>query len=335
MPYRLAVRLGMVSSLVLVALFLSSTASVQQQSDSVLNRITPTTTQPADSSDAAADEQLIVNTDLISFNVTVMDKFGHCINGLPQTAFTVFDEKRPQDISFFVEDDSPISIGIVFDLTGSMTEEKVRRAREAIARFMETSHKDDEYFLLTLREGGVFLSLDWTRDQEALIARLTGVAPGGNTAFYDACYLGVNKALRGAHTRRALLLISDGQDNSSRYTFEELSAMLKETDVIIYSIGIAETDNEYLTLYGEEILRDMAAVTGGKFFQPRTTEEMYDVFEHIALELRRQYAIGYRPTNLTADGKWRRIKVKVAPPPGSPRLFVRHRSGYYAPASPR
>jgi Ca-activated chloride channel homolog len=335
MPYRLAVRLSLVSSFALGALFFSSTARVQQKSEYMSNGKTPTTTQFAKSSGPARDDQVIVNADLISFNVTVTDKSGHSILGLPRSAFSVFDEKREQEISFFAEDDSPISVGIVFDLTGSMTEEKARRAREALARFMEMSHRDDEYFLITMQQGKALLSLDRTRDYRAVLDKLAGGTPYGNTALYDACYLGLNKVLRGTRPRRALLVISDGQDNNSRYTFDELSSMMKESDVTLYTIGVAEKGNEHLTLYGEEILRDMAAVTGGKFFQPRTSEEMYDVFERIALELRRQYAIGYRPSNFTPDGKWRRIKVKVAPPPGSPRLFIRHRSGYYALTPPR
>src|ERR1044072_3569875 len=200
---------------------------------------------------------------------------------------------------------------------------------------METSHKDDEYYLITLQDGGASLALDRTRDHTAVIDRLTQVTPRGGTAFYDACYLGLNKVLRGTHPRRALLLISDGQDNSSLYTFDELRRMLEESDVIIYSIAVAAKDNDYLSLYGEEILRDMAAATGGKFFQPRTAEDMYEVFERIALELRRQYAIADRPSHLTTGGKWRRLKVRLTPPPGQPRLFVRYRSGYYARPNPR
>jgi Ca-activated chloride channel homolog len=336
MPYGQAVRLGLGTSLVLVALFFSSTASAQQTSDSLTTRAAPMTSRsPTKSSDTALDDQVTVNTDLISFNVTVTDKSGQHISGLPQSAFTIFDEKRPQEISFFGEDDSPISVGIVFDLTGSMTEKKVRRAREALAQFMETSHQDDEYYLITLQNGGVVLSLDRTRDHIAVIDKLTHVTTHGPTALYDACYLGLNQVLRGTHPRRALLLISDGQDNHSHYTFEELRRMLKESDVVIYSIGIAERGNDDLTLYGEEVLTDMAKETGGKFFHPQTAEAMSDAFERIALELRHQYAIGYRPSDFTTDGKWHHLKVKIDPPAGSPRLFIRHRSGYYALANAR
>src|ERR1044071_6349728 len=146
MPYAQAVRLGAGASLVLVALFFSPTASVQQRDDSLLNRVAPASpTAPSKTGDTDGDDEVVVNTDLISFNVTVTDKSGRHVSGLPQSAFTIFDEKRPQEISFFGEDDSPISVGVVFDLTASMTGAKVRHAREALAHFMETSHKDDEY----------------------------------------------------------------------------------------------------------------------------------------------------------------------------------------------
>lgn len=336
MPYRMKVRLATGACLILVALFFSSTASLQQRSDSLLPRPAPAaSTRPTKDNDLVSDDQVVVNTDLISFNVTVTDKSGQHISGLPRTAFTVFDEKKAQEISFFGEDDSPISVGIVFDLTGSMTEGKARRAREAIARFMETSHQDDEYYLITLRDGESFLSLDRTRDHRALLDKLTQVDGRGKTALYDACYLGLNKVMLGTRPRRALLVISDGQDNNSRYSLDDVEGVVKESDVIIYTIGVGEKGNDDRTLYGEQILRDMASISGGKFFQPGSAKEMYEVFERIALELRRQYAIGYKPSNFTADGKWRHIKVKIEPPPGSPRLFIRYRNGYYAPASPR
>src|SRR5215212_8720726 len=205
MPHRLAVRLGLVSGLCLVALFSSPSASVQQPDDAPRVRVRPAAAgeEPDD------DERLVVNTDLISFNVTVTDGAGRCVAGLPQSAFTVLEGKRAQEISFFGEDDSPVTVGIVFDLTGSMTDAKLRRAREALAHFMETSHKDDDYYLVTLENGGAALPLAETLDR---------VVPHGKTALYDACYVGVNKVLRGAHRRRALLLISDGQDNNSHYT---------------------------------------------------------------------------------------------------------------------
>jgi Ca-activated chloride channel homolog len=335
MPYRLVLKRVIVPGLLLVTLIFSATTGLSQKPDGSTNSAAPTATPTAKTDYADGDEQVVVNSELISFDVTVTDKLGNCVGGLPESAFTVFDQKRPQEISFFGEDDSPASVGIVFDLTGSMTEDKAERARQALARFMETGHEEDDYYLVTLRSGHASLALDRTHDHEAVMDKLKGVTPRGNTAFYDGCYLALKKVLQGTHPRRALLIISDGQDNDSTYTFEELREALKESDVRIYSIGVAEKDNEYVRLYGEEILKDMADVTGGKYFWPRSSEEMYEAFDRIAVELRRQYAIGFRPSDFRADGKWHSLRVKLDRPPGQPRLFLRYRSGYYAQARER
>ena len=276
------------------------------------------------------DDRVIINTDLISFNVTITDEYGRFVTGLQKSAFTVLDDKQPQEITFFSDEDAPVSIGIVLDLTGSMSGVKVRRAKEALEHFFQTSLEGDEYFLITLQHGHANLALDRTRDSQALLDRLTFVQPRGTTAFYDACYLGVDKVTHGIYPKRALLVISDGQDNNSRYTFNELRRLVKESDVIIYAIGIEEERDGTLASDGQSILDDIAGVSGGKAFFPQSSAEMDDIFESIALELRHQYAFGYRPPNFDANGKWHHLKVKVNPPRGLPHLFVRSRDGYYA-----
>jgi Ca-activated chloride channel family protein len=276
------------------------------------------------------DDRVLINTDLISFNVTVMDQYGRFVTGLSQSAFTIFDDKRAQEITFFSDEDAPVSLGIVFDLTGSMGGDKVKKAKAALEHFFQTSREGDEYFLITLQNGRANLALDRTRDSQAVLNKLTFVQPRGTTAFYDACYLGVDKVVQGTHPKRALLVISDGQDNNSRYTFNELRRLVKESDVIIYAIGIEEERDGTLASDGQLILDDIAAVSGGKAFFPQNSAEMDDIFESIALELRHQYAIGFRPPNFSANGKWHHLKVKVNPPRGLPHLFVRSRDGYYA-----
>jgi Ca-activated chloride channel family protein len=278
---------------------------------------------------------VIVHTDLITLTVTVTDTFGRFVTGLGKNAFTVFDDKSQQEITFFSDDDAPVSLGIVFDVSGSMGGEKINKAREALAKFVETSHARDEYFLIGFNNRAQLL-LDHTRDSDALLQKLTFVQTRGQTALYDATYLGVERVTRGAHPKRAILLISDGQDNSSRYTFSELRRLLKESDVIIYAIGIVSTgDDSQLGYGGRAILEELAGVSGGKAFFPSTGAEMNDTFERIALELRTQYSIGYRPTSFANDGKWHKIKIKVQPPRGFPRLFVRGREGYFSNATPR
>jgi Ca-activated chloride channel family protein len=282
------------------------------------------------------DGPVIVNTDLITFTVTVTDTYGRFVSGLGKSAFTVLDEKKPQEITFFSDDDAPVSVGVIFDVSGSMSGDKVRRARDALSKFVQTSHNSDEYFLIGFNSRAQLL-LDKTRDGNAVLDKMTFVQTRGNTALYDACYLGVEKVQRGAHPKRALLLISDGQDNNSRYTFNELRRLLKESDVVLYGIGILGGGDagSALGMEGQGILDELANVSGGKAFFPRSAAEMDDIFEQIALELRHQYSIGYKPSNFSNDGKWHKVKVKVTPPRGLPRLFVRTKEGYYAIPSSR
>src|SRR5216684_4130950 len=276
--------------------------------------------QPSQQPGVTSNEPVLINTDLISFNVTVTDTYGRFISGLSKKAFAVYDDKEAEDITFFSDDDAPLSIGVVFDLTGSMSGEKVKRAKDALSHFFETSLDKDEYFLITLQSGRAFLTVDRTRDSKAILEKLTFVQTKGNTAFYDGVYLAAERVQRGTYPKRAVLVISDGQDNNSRYTFNDLRKILRESDVAIYSIGIEESGNGSLTLEGSGILDEISGVSGGKAFFPRTNAEMDDIFEQIALELRHQYAIGYKPRDFKPDGRWHHIKVKVNPPRGLPRL---------------
>jgi Ca-activated chloride channel family protein len=281
-------------------------------------------------------ETVIVNTDLVTLTVTVQDQFGRFVSGLGRSAFEVFDNSDKQDITFFSDEDAPVSVGVVFDVSGSMSGDKISRAREALRKFIQTSHNDDQYFLIGFNSRAQLL-VDSTRDGDEVVNKLTFVQPKDQTALYDATYLGVQKVTRGAHKKRAILLISDGQDNQSRYTFSEVRRLLKESDVVVYAIGILDGSDMGSTMgmSGQAYLDELANISGGKAFFPNTGVEMDEIFERIALELRHQYSIGYRPSNFVNNGKWRKLKVKVTPPRGMPRLFVRTREGYYAITSPR
>jgi Ca-activated chloride channel family protein len=282
------------------------------------------------------DRTVITNTDLITLTVTVTDTYGRYVSGLSKNAFAVFDNKQQQEITYFSDDDSPVSVGVIFDVSGSMSGDKVKRARDALSKFIQTSHDSDEYFLIAFNSRAQLL-LDRTRDGDSILNKLTFVETKSQTALYDACYLGVEKVQRGAHPKRALLLISDGQDNDSRYTFNELRKLLKESDVTLYAIGILSGSDagSAMGMEGQGVLDELSGVSGGKAFFPRSAAEMDDIFEQIALELRHQYSIGYKPETFANDGKWHRVKVKVTPPRGLPRLFVRSKEGYYATAGAR
>lgn len=322
----------------------------------------PAITRPAaEVSQTLDDKPLIVNTDIVNVTVTVTDSNGRYVEGLERSAFAVFDDKLQQEITFFGDEDAPISVGIVFDMSGSMSGEKISRARQALARFVETSHPGDEYFLIAF-DSRARLLLDRTHDSGALLNKVAFVQPGGQTALYDAVYLGVEKVLRGMHQRRALIVISDGEDNNSRYSIKELVRQVKESGVVVYTVGILEPPASSASSsstqphepffrrpmpvgfspmesashqYDRMTLEELAIPSGGRAFLAHSDSETTDVFESIALELRHQYSIGYRPQNFTDDGKWHRIKVRLNPRPGLPRLFVRSREGYYALIGPR
>jgi Ca-activated chloride channel family protein len=288
---------------------------------------------PAPTPDAAPTPEgpVKVKTDLVSLTLTVTDLYGRYVSGLTKKAFTVIDNNEEQEITFFSDKDAPVSLGVIFDVSGSMSGEKIAKARKALERFIATSHPSDEYFLIAFNNRAQLL-LDRTRDGDAVLRKLTLVNPRENTALYDAVYLGVDKVTRGAHQKRALLIISDGQDNASRYNFGEVRRLMKESDVVTYAVGIlgGGDASSMLGMQGQAFLDELTSVSGGKSFYPQTDVEMDEIFERIALELRHQYTVGYTPKDFQPDGKWRRVKVKVKPPRGLPRLTVRSREGYYA-----
>jgi Ca-activated chloride channel family protein len=267
-----------------------------------------------------------INTDVISLTVTVTDERGRLISGLSKDDFEVFEDQVRQEISHFSSADSPLSVAVIFDLSGSMSEKKMERAREALRRFIQTSHQQDEYSLIGFNQQPQLL-LDRTRDGDALLQRLSGIRAGGHTALYDAVAFGLKQVSNGFYPRRALVVISDGEDNRSRISFDLLRRMLWESDAIIYAVGIA--DYALPRQMGESNLKQLTESSGGRAFFPGDSEEMCEAFEQIALELRNQYSIGYAPSNFIADGKWRRIKVRLSAG-DTDRLKVRSRAGYFA-----
>jgi Ca-activated chloride channel homolog len=292
----------------------------------------PTLARPPAATAAAPqddpDRPVQIGRDLVTLHVTVTDPYGRFVTGLDKTQFEVFDDKIKQDISFFSDADAPITLGIVYDVSGSMSS-RIQKSLHALRRFVETSHADDEFFLVGFNQRAQLLR-DFTAGGESVVNSLTLVSPDGNTALYDAAYLGVEKARQGRHTKRALLIVSDGQDNHSRYTFREMREMMKEADVQVYAIGIVDLFREQdLGAYGQAVLEEVTRVTGGRAFFPSSDEELVDVCTQIALELRHQYSIGYYPTTNIRDGRYHKLRVKVNAPAGLPKLTVRSKEGYY------
>jgi len=272
-----------------------------------------------------------MDVNLVLVPMTVTDPLNRLVTGLEKENFAVYDNNTGQVIKTFSTEDAPVTIGIVFDLSGSMTS-KFARARKALSEFMRTSNPQDEFFVIGFNDRPAVI-VDYTSDVDDVEARMVMLKPENRTALIDAVYLGVNKLKSAKYDRKALLVISDGGDNRSRYSENELRRVVRESDVQIYSIGIfdayAPTIEEQT---GPILLNEICEMTGGRLFRISEMGDMGDIATRISAELRNEYVIGYRPSEVKKDGNWRKLKVRLLPPPGLPALDVHYRQGYYAPS---
>jgi Ca-activated chloride channel family protein len=274
---------------------------------------------------------LKVDVNLVLVPVTITDPLNRLVTGLDKENFQLFEGKDAQEIRHFSSEDAPVSIGVIFDMSGSMAS-KIERAREAVIEFFKTANPQDEFFMVAFSDKPQEIS-DFTSSVEDIQGKLVYTVPKGRTALLDAIYLGVSKMRQAKYQKKALLIISDGGDNHSRYTEGEIKSTVKEADVLIYAIGIYDhymaTPEEAL---GPALLGEVAEITGGRSFTIDNPNDLGDVATKIGIELRNQYVLGYRPKNPGHDGKWRKIKVKLLPPKGLPPLKVYAKTGYYAPS---
>lgn len=270
------------------------------------------------------------SADLVLVPVSITDDYHHPVLGLDQDNFQVYENKKQQPIAHFSSEDSPVSIGIIVDTSGSMAD-KLDWAREAVVQFCEAANPQDEFFMITFADAPR-LATDFTNRVEELENDLLTARSKGETSLLDAIYMGVGK-LRSAHyARKALLILSDGGDNHSRYTEHDVKAAIKEADATIYAVGIFDhyfsTPEESL---GPELLRSIAELTGGSAFTLSRLSDMPEVTRVIGTQLRHQYMLAYHPQTSPHDGKWHKISVKLRlPRPFHAAFFhVAARPGYY------
>jgi len=277
---------------------------------------------------------LHADVDVALVNVTVTDPYNRLVTGLESDNFRVFEDNSEQEVVSFSSEDVPISIGVIFDLSGS-TSNKISKAREAAIQFFKTANPADEFFLVSFNERAELTSA-FTNRVEDLQSRMMMTSPKGRTALLDAIYLGLSQ-MRGAHNaKRALLILSDGGDNHSRYNESDIKRLVKEADTQLYAIGIFDPlGNRNRTpeeLNGPSLLTDITDMTGGRVFSVERLEDLPDIATKIGMELRNQYVLGYHPSNKVHDARWRKIKVKLRAPKGLPPLSVFAKTGYYAPS---
>jgi Ca-activated chloride channel homolog len=312
-----------------------STSENQKASTDSEERIKVETRDPAKPVAAAPSKSvdIRVNKTLVLINVTVTDPLNRFVTGLEKEHFRLFEDKVEQEVTDFSSEDAPISIGLVFDTSGSMGP-KLQKSRQAAAEFFKTSNPADEFFLVQFNDRPE-LSVPFTTDTGKIQSALTFTQSKGRTALLDSVYLAMHEMKKARNPRKALLIISDGGDNSSRYTETEIKNAVREADVQIFAIGIYEsmggrgrTPEEAA---GPGLLTDLAEQTGGRPYAVENVAELPDIAAKIGIELRNEYILGYSPKNRERDGKYRKVQVKLNQPRGLPPLKAFFRLGYYAP----
>jgi len=265
-------------------------------------------------------DQIQLKARLVSMTVTVLDPLGRFVTGLDKRNFQVFDDGVKQEITHFSDEDAPLTLGIIYDVSGSMGD-LTSRSFQTLRRFFDTSHQEDEYFIIAFNNRARLVQ-DFTTSPSEIMSRVIFVKAKGSTALYDGVYLGIEKARQGRHQKRALLIISDGEENSSRYSGRELREMLKESDVPVYAIGISQ-------LYaGMGTLQSLSGWSGGMTFAPADEPQTRDIYTRIALMLRHQYAIGFYPTDAASPVDWHKVRINVSAPRGLGRLSLNYKKGY-------
>jgi Ca-activated chloride channel homolog len=277
---------------------------------------------------------LHVETTLVEIPVAVTDSLNRFVLGLQKSDFKISEDGVEQIIAHFSGEDAALSVGLVFDESGSM-DYKLRTSQAAIEQFLKTMGPNDEAFLVEFSDNAK-LSVPFTSKTQDIKSALTAVQPGGLTAMLDAVDLALKEMKKAKNTRKAIVIISDGGDNASKYTPQQIESLVREADVQIYAMGVFEPTLSFglspEEISGPKLLSEISTQTGGRAFAAALTGDLPSVAARIAVELRNQYVLGYYPKNQTRDGKYRNIEVKVAQPTGVSAVKAHWRQGYYAPA---
>jgi len=315
------------------SLFLLSSGSAQTHFGD--DRVTIATRVAAKPAAELSPAHLRVDMSLVLVPVHVTTPLGVSVTDLTKTNFQVYEDNVEQTITHFSKDDAPLSIGLVFDASASMRS-KIHKSSEAAAAFFKTANAEDEFFLVEFNERPR-LAIPFTFDSNELYDHIVHTKTTGRTSLLDAIHMALLQMKKAANSRKALVIVSDGGDNCSRYSFGQIKNALVESDVQVYAMGIFDPQDSTKKrppeeVKGPELLSELAELSGGRHYPIDDLNELPQISERIGLELRNQYVLGYSPENLARDGKYRTIKLNLAAPPGMPALRTQYRHGYYAPA---
>jgi Ca-activated chloride channel family protein len=279
-------------------------------------------------------QKIVVDTTLVVIPVTVTDPTNRFVLGLDKEDFSISEDAVEQKITHFSGEDAPLSVGILVDTSGSM-DLKLETSRLAVSEFLKTMNAQDEAFLIQFSDAAEVIQ-SFTGNMKQIESRMTTLQSGGLTALLDAVDLGIREMKKAKNPRKALVIVSDGGDNHSRYTATDIKDVVREADTQIFAFGVfdpvifPQLSTEEVS--GPRLLAQIADQTGGRAFGASQFSQLPGIAEKIAIELRNQYVLGYAPENKDRDGKYRHVEVRIQQPKSLPALKARWRLGYYAPS---
>jgi Ca-activated chloride channel homolog len=280
---------------------------------------------------SSQDNKIRVDVNLVVLHTTVMDDRGRFADGLKQDNFRVFEDKVEQKLSVFKREDIPVSMGLVIDNSGSMRDKRPRVNAAAIT-LVEASNPQDEAFVVNFNDDFYLdLDKDFTNSVPELKEALERIDSRGSTALYDAIIGSLDHVKKGAKDKKVLLVVTDGEDNTSHNSLEKTVKEIQKTDTVIYTIGLLSEESKKSAKRAKRALEQIAQASGGMSYFPENVADVHNICEQVAHDIRNQYTLAYYPTNTRRDGTFRAVQVEVVPPRGRGKLVARTRNGYYAP----
>ena len=313
---------------VLCALLLSALPASSQ--------IPPPNSQPLPpgQSSGSQDPRIRVDVNLVVLHTTVLDDRGRFADGLKEENFRVLEDKAEQKLSVFKREDIPVSMGLVIDNSGSMRDKRPR-VNAAALTLVEASNPQDEAFVVNFNDDFYLdLDKDFSSSIPELKEALERIDSRGSTALYDAIIGSLDHVKKGSKDKKVLLVVTDGEDNTSHNSLEKTIREIQKTDTVIYTIGLLSEESKKNAKRAKRALEDIAKASGGLAFFPENVSDVKDICENVAHDIRNQYTLAYYPTNTKRDGTFRTVQVEVIPPHGRGKLTARTRNGYYAPGGP-
>jgi len=318
-----------------LAVILCSLVFAASQASAQIPVVNPQPPPPGQNSSAEKQGSTIkVQVNLVVLHTTVLDDRGRFADGLKQENFRVLEDKVEQKLSVFKREDLPVSMGLVIDNSGSMRDKRPR-VNEAAITLVENSNPQDEAFVVNFNDDFYLdLDKDFTNSVPELKEALERIDSRGSTALYDAIIGSIDHLKKASKDKRVLLVVTDGEDNTSRNSLEKTIREIQKTDTVIYTIGLLSQESKKNAKRAKKALEEISLASGGLSYFPENVDDVHNICQQVAHDIRNQYTLAYYPTNSKRDGTFRAVQVEVIPPHGRGKLVARTRNGYYAPTAP-